>query len=278
MITHHRRQTCVPATIPSPGRFVQQNNVTRVFPADASLFPNFPARSGRHFRPGKRNVERQPVPHIASSASPPRRRAVAPRLPLAQPFARDDIHDLIAIDFVPSWSAMMAGRRRRRKRDAEVRLLRQHARACNARTSVAPRFFVNVDAVWLTADGDNSRASSRSAVQCDMVGSAVSGAITTFRTVEAPVRSGRCLYELNIASGGVDDAARFPQLGGSTQVISFPFRLMKAASTSSGSFIAVDREEFNAVHHRDGLCEAEITIPRLRAESPASDRRRLALA
>ncbi len=87
MITHHRRQNLQPRynTVAS-GRFIQQNNVTRVFRADAPAFLQFFQHVAvAHFARanGMPPLERQPSP-ILLIMSPPRRRAVAPRQPLSR--------------------------------------------------------------------------------------------------------------------------------------------------------------------------------------------------
>ncbi|CNT63955.1 Uncharacterised protein [Salmonella enterica subsp. enterica serovar Bovismorbificans] len=241
--------------------------MTRVFRADAPAFflQFFQHVAVAHFRPGKRNaklLERQLQPHIAHQ----RPHRAAAQLPLAQPFARDDIHDLIAIDFIafmvnhddPVAVAV--------KRDAEFRLLRQHARLQRAHVGRA-HFFVNVDAVWLTADGDNGRAQLAQHIRRDMVGSAVGAIHNHFQAIEAQfVREG-AFTELNIASGGIDDAARFPQLGGVYAGDLFFHFGFDGFFHIVRQFRTVDREEFNAVII-ERVMRSRDNDTRLRAESP----------
>ncbi len=195
--------------------------------------------------------------------------AAAQLLP-AQP-SRDDIHDLIAIDFItfmvnhddPVAVAV--------KRDAEVRLLRP-TRAPATRRSRP--LFVNADAVCPQPMRDNGRAQLAQHIWRDMA--PLAQFTTTFRPLRLKL-SGRCLYRTQYS---VQRRRRcgtaLPSSAESTQVISFPFRLRWLLHIVR-QFRAVDRE-FNAVII-ERVMRSRDNDTRLHArKGSASNRRRLALA
>ncbi|MPN39441.1 hypothetical protein SDC9_186969 [bioreactor metagenome] len=186
MVAHHRRQHLQARhDAVTSGGFVQQDHMTRVFGTDTPAFflHFFQHIAVANFRPSKRNTQlfqRQLEAHVAHQ----RTYRTTTQLSLTQGFTGDDIHDLIAIDFIAFMVNHDHAVTVAIQRDTQIGFFREHAGLQGTHIG-GTDFFVNIHAIGLTANGNHFRTQFTQHVRRNVVGCPVSAIHHNFKFVQA---------------------------------------------------------------------------------------------
>ncbi len=167
-------------------------------------------------------------------------------MPLTQRFTGDDIHDLVTVDliaFVVDHDHAVAVTV---QRDTQIGFFRDHARLQGADVGSAD-FFIDVNAVWLTTDGNNIGAQLTQYVWRNVIRRTVSAIHHNFKLAQAQFIREGAFAKLDIATGGIDNTGGFTQFSRVHTGDCFFHLGFYGFFNRIRQFGAVDREKFDPV-------------------------------
>ena len=186
--------------------------------------------------------QRQLEAHVAHQST---HRAAA-QLPLAQRFTSDDVHDLVAVDFITFVINHNDAVAVTVQSNTQIGFFRDYARL--QRTNIGRAdFFIDVHAVRFTANRNDVSTQLAQYIWRNVVRCAVSAVHHNFKLVQAQFIRECAFAELNITTGSIDNTTGFTQFGRIHAGDCFFHLRFNCFFNCIRQFGPVDGEEFNPV-------------------------------